>query len=142
MMHQYHQPMTFSVHYAPYTLPDGMLKTHMACSETGSDVHVLCSCAHENTSVRALICNADGCMDAKVDPFQGDNDTAPAAEVPTPSAADGEAVQAAAPPRTPEKNHPASSGRGMIAQGLLMLKEVSSPEPAPKAPVRVRPLHC
>ncbi len=56
---------------------------------------------------------------------------------PTTAGHEPEATSPAASPAVPER-HPGMGGHGMIAQGLDMLKEVSSPLPGPRAPIRVR----
>lgn len=107
-------------------------KACFVCFQVGARAHSL-----ETLHPIIIVYNAD---EAAVQglPEEGEPDEAPEAPaMGSPSPGEDETTQAAPPPKTPEKGHPASAVRGMIAQGLEMLKEVSSPEPAPKAPVRV-----
>ncbi|KAK9865403.1 hypothetical protein WJX84_007229 [Apatococcus fuscideae] len=62
-------------------------------------------------------------------------------ELAAPSSPAAKTSQVAAPPKTPDNgiSGGATSTRGMIAQGVQMLKEVASPKPGPKAPIQESP---
>ena len=64
-------------------------------------------------------------------------------ELAAPSSPAAKTSQVAAPPKTPDNGNSggATSTRGMIAQGVQMLKEVASPKPGPKAPIQVSLSH-